>query len=296
MAELSFDTPVVPAKRSLQCGERLLDLSRCRVMGVLNITPDSFSDGGALHQNGRPCMDKALLCAEQMLHQGADIIDIGGESTRPGAQPVSVQEEMDRVMPVVAAIGERFDTVVSVDSSSPELMLAAVAAGAGMLNDVRALQRDGAVKAAVKTGLPVCLMHMQGQPKTMQQSPRYHSVIDDVLHFLQQRVECCTRAGVESSKILLDPGFGFGKRAEHNLVLLNRLPELLALGFPVVAGLSRKSLIGQVLGREVGQRLAGSLALAVLAAERGASIVRVHDVAETVDAVKLCMAVTKEQF
>ncbi len=273
--------------RSLRCGERLLDLSFPQIMGVLNVTPDSFSDGAALHERGRPCVDKALLWAEQMVSQGAAIIDIGGESTRPGAEPVSLQEEIDRVLPVVEAINGRLDTIVSVDTSSPELMVAAADAGAGMLNDVRALERSGALAAAAATGLPVCLMHMQGEPRSMQVAPSYQQLISEVGDYLLGRVDCCVAAGIDRELIVLDPGFGFGKKLQHNLLLLNKLAEMLALGFPLLVGLSRKSMIGQLLGREVNQRLAGSLALAVLAVERGASIIRVHDVAETVDAVKL---------
>jgi dihydropteroate synthase len=265
-------------------------------MGVLNVTPDSFSDGGSLHKNGRPDLSKALVRVEQMLFEGAAIIDVGGESTRPGAEAVSVMEEMERVLPVVDAINARFDTIISVDTSSPELMLAAAKSGAGMLNDVRALEREGAIIAAAQTGLPVCLMHMQGRPKTMQQAPRYDSVVAEVAGYLKGRVESCQQGGIDSSQILLDPGFGFGKSLEHNLTLLNRLEGIVELGLPVLVGLSRKSLIGKVLGRDVNQRLAGSLTLAVLAAERGASIIRVHDVAETVDAMVLLSAVEKEKI
>ena len=278
--------------RALQCGARFLSLDTPQVMGVLNVTPDSFSDGGTLHQQGKPIIDKALTRVEQMLNQGAAIIDVGGESTRPGAEPVSLAEELDRVVPVVEAIARRFETIISVDTSSPDVMLAAAGAGAGMLNDVRALERPGAIAAAAKTGLPVCLMHMQGQPKTMQQSPHYNAVVNEVRDYLQSRVDACIAAGIDCSRLLIDPGFGFGKSVEHNLSLLNHLSQLADLGYPVLVGLSRKSLIGKVLGREVDQRLAGSLALALLAAERGASIIRVHDVAETVDAVSLYSAVT----
>jgi len=277
--------------RVLPCGARFLRLDTPQVMGVLNVTPDSFSDGGVLHQHGKPSVDKALARVEQMLDEGAAIIDVGGESTRPGAEPVSLTEELDRVVPVVEAITQRFETIVSVDTSSPDVMLAAAAAGAGMLNDVRALERPGAIAAAAKTGLPVCLMHMQGQPKTMQQSPNYHSVVNEVSGYLQSRADACIAAGIDRSRLLIDPGFGFGKSVEHNLGLLNHLSVLVELDYPVLVGLSRKSLIGKVLGRDVDQRLAGSLALAVLAAERGASIIRVHDVAETVDAVSLYSAV-----
>jgi len=293
-------TQVLPSLNShsgsLQCGERALALGSPVVMGVLNITPDSFSDGGSLLRNGRPDLDKILLRAEQMLIEGAGIVDVGGESTRPGADVVSVAEELDRVLPVVEAITQRFNAIVSVDTSSPELMQSASGCGAGMINDVRALEGPGALLAAQQSGLPICLMHMQGQPKTMQQTPGYDNVVGEVLDYLTGRVAACITGGIDRSRLILDPGFGFGKTPQHNLVLLNRLKQIAALGYPVLVGLSRKSLIGEVLGRDIGERLAGSLALAVLAAERGASIIRVHDVAETVDAIKLCEAVAREQL
>jgi dihydropteroate synthase len=278
-------------RRSLRCGERFLDLSRPQVMGVLNITPDSFSDGGQYHNHGCLNLDKALSRVEEMLGQGATIVDIGGESTRPGADPVALQEEMQRVLPVVEAIARRFDIVISVDTSSPELMLAAASHGAGMINDVRALQRPGALQAAQQTCLPVCLMHMQGQPASMQKNPQYTDVVAEVVTYLQARVQSCLEAGIDSARIVLDPGFGFGKSLQHNLQLLNRLQDIQVLGYPLLVGLSRKSIIGGVLNRNIDQRLAGSLALAVLAVERGATIIRVHDVAETVDAISLCVAV-----
>ena len=277
--------------RLLQCGERFLDLGRPHVMGILNVTPDSFSDGGCLHSGRRLDLGKILFRAEQMLSQGATIIDVGGESTRPGAAVVGVQEEMDRVLPVVESIHERLDVVISVDTSSPKLMQVAAHAGAGMLNDVRALEREGALSAAKNTGLPICLMHMQGEPASMQAKPQYRNVIDDVSAYLRSRVSACEVGGISREKLLLDPGFGFGKSAAHNLILLNRLAELLVLGCPLLVGLSRKSLIGAVLDRAVDDRLAGSLSLAVLAVDRGASIVRVHDVKETMDAVRLARAV-----
>lgn len=289
--ERSVTSSSKSSSRSLQCGERLLSLSAPQIMAVLNVTPDSFSDGGALLEGSQVNLDKVLLRVEQVLDEGAAIIDVGGESTRPGAAPVSLQQEMDRVLPVIEAIAARFDTVISLDSSSPSLMLTAAECGAGLLNDVRALERPGAVEAAAKTGLPICLMHMQGQPATMQYSPNYQSVVEDVSVYLLERAEQCRRAGIDAGSILLDPGFGFGKSVQHNLMLLNRLPEIIALGFPVLVGLSRKSLIGKVLGRELGQRLAGSLGLALMAAERGASILRVHDVAETSDVIRLLAAV-----
>ena len=278
----------------LDCGGRLLDLSCTQVMGVLNTTPDSFSDGGTLHVAGKLDLSKVLRRVEGMLNAGAAIIDIGGESTRPGAEPVSLEQEVSRVLPVVEAIAERFDTIISIDTSSPELMCAASAAGAGLLNDVRALTSDGAIEAAASTRLPVCLMHMLGSPKIMQINPSYQDVQKEVASYLLVRADACIEAGITADRILLDPGFGFGKSVSHNLQLLNRLPVLTALGYPVLVGLSRKSIIGKVLGREVGERMAGSLALAVMAVSKGASIIRAHDVAETVDAVRMAQAVMAE--
>jgi dihydropteroate synthase len=280
---------------ALNCAGRLLVLDRPRVMGILNVTPDSFSDGGALFRNGRVDLTKVRARVRQMVADGADIIDIGGESTRPGAPAVSEQEELDRVLPVVEALAAEFDVVLSLDTSTPRLMLEGAARGAGLINDVRALRRPGAIEAVAATGLPACLMHMRGEPGTMQQLTDYDDVVAEVRRFLQQRIDACTRLGLARRNLLVDPGFGFSKTAQHNLTLLNRLPELAALGFPLLVGLSRKSLIGQVLGRPVDERLAGSLALAVIAALKGALIVRAHDVRETADALRLCAAVTKER-
>ncbi|HET8710578.1 MAG TPA: dihydropteroate synthase [Spongiibacteraceae bacterium] len=263
-------------------------------MGILNVTPDSFSDGGRVFTEGKLALDKALRRAVQMVADGADIIDIGGESTRPGAAAVSVQEEIDRVIPVVELLARELDVVLSVDTSSPEVILAAAASGAGFINDVRALRRPRAVEAAAATGLPVCLMHMRGEPQSMQVDPHYDDVVADVRELLAQRIEACTKLGVARRNIVIDPGFGFGKTVEHNLQLLNRLDQLHTLGCPVLVGLSRKSLIGAVLKRPVDERLAGSLALAAIAAQRGAVIFRVHDVRETVDVVRLCHAVHEE--
>lgn len=264
---------------------RMLDLSRPRVMGVLNITPDSFSDGGRFL--GR---DSALRHAEAMIQAGADFIDIGGESTRPGALAVSADEELARVCPIVAALRERFDVVVSVDTSTPEVMLESARLGAGLINDVRALQRPGALEAAQDCGLPICLMHMQGQPGTMQNDPQYDDVTRSVLDFLRSSAERALEAGIVREKILLDPGFGFGKTLVHNLQLLRDLPAFSALGYPLLIGVSRKTMIGQITGRDVAHRTSGSVAAALLAVERGAAIVRVHDVPETVDALKVWMA------
>lgn len=267
---------------TLQCGARTLDLSAPVVMGVLNVTPDSFSDGG--RYVGR---DAALMHAGAMIHAGAKIIDIGGESTRPGAAAVSVAEELDRVVVAVEAIAAEYDVVISVDTSTPEVMREAATHGAGMINDVRALARPGALQAAAATGLAVCLMHMQGEPGTMQQAPVYQDVVAEVEAFLKQRVAACVTAGIDRGKLVLDPGFGFGKTDQHNLALLAALPQLAAQGMPVLAGLSRKSMIGRLLDRPVADRLIGSVVLALLAAQRGAHILRVHDVAETVDALRL---------
>lgn len=275
----------------LSCAGRSLDLSTPLVMGVINTTPDSFSDGGTLYRGGQLDSELGLRRAAEMVAAGAAILDIGGESTRPGAAAVSLQEEMDRVLPLVEIIAAQLDVVISVDTSSPELMLAAASVGAGMLNDVRALQLPGALQAASATGLPVCLMHMQGAPKGMQLAPDYVDVVAQVSEFLGQRVAACESAGITSDKLLLDPGFGFGKTVAHNLQLLRDLELLVQLGLPVLVGLSRKSMIGKLLGRDVNQRLPASLALAVLAVERGASIIRTHDVEATADAVAMAVAV-----
>lgn len=268
-----------------------LDLSRPHVMAILNITPDSFSDGGQYFSADKVRLDEILRVAEEYLKQGASILDVGGESTRPGAQVVSEQEELDRVMPVVEALVGRLGALVSVDTSRPKVMLESAAKGASLINDVRALQLEGALTAAVKTGLPVCLMHMQGQPQTMQAKPEYEDVFADVCDFLMQRIEAANLAGIPNNKILVDPGFGFGKALEHNLILLRQLPFLATLGFPVLVGLSRKSMLSQILNKPIDQRLAGSLALALVAAQSGANIIRVHDVAATLDVLKVLAAV-----
>lgn len=270
----------------LPCGDRELDLSQAQIMGILNVTPDSFSDGGRFART-----DDALRHVEQMLAAGATLIDVGGESTRPGAAPVSPQQELDRVVPVIQAIASRFDTIISVDTSTAQVMTAAAEAGAGMINDVRALQRPGAMRAAAETGLPVCLMHMQGDPSTMQQAPRYDSVLEEVSTFLEARTAECVAQGIARSRIVLDPGFGFGKTLQHNLQLFAQLDALRPVGLPVLIGVSRKSMIGEVLGRPVDQRLHASLALAAMAVSKGVNIIRVHDVAETVDAVRMTEAV-----
>ncbi|MFG0680219.1 dihydropteroate synthase [Pseudomonas sp. xss_4] len=270
----------------LPCGNRVLDLSRTHVMGILNVTPDSFSDGGRFSQR-----DEALRHAEAMVAAGATLIDVGGESTRPGARPVLVTEELERVAPMVEAIHRHLDVVVSVDTSTPAVMREAARLGAGLINDVRALERDGALDAAAATGLPVCLMHMRGEPGTMQDDPHYDDVTEDVARYLQQRMMACADAGIEVDRIVLDPGFGFAKTLAHNLSLFKHMEALHRLGRPLLVGVSRKSMIGLTLERPVGERLYGSLALAALAMTKGASILRVHDVAQTVDVVRMIAAV-----
>jgi dihydropteroate synthase len=272
---------------TLRCGPHALDLTRPRVMGILNVTPDSFSDGGRFASR-----QAALARGRAMATEGVDLIDVGGESTRPGARPVSVEEELDRVIPVIEALAAELPVPVSVDTSKPEVMRAAVAAGAGLINDVAALRRPGALAAAAALGVPVCLMHMQGEPGTMQRDPTYDDVVGEVAAFLAARVAACEAAGIERGRLLVDPGFGFGKTLAHNLALLRGLPRLAALGLPVLAGLSRKSMIGALLGDvPVEGRLHGSVAAAVLAAHRGAAIVRVHDVGPTVQALRILAAV-----
>lgn len=266
----------------LEWGEHALDRQRPHVMGVLNVTPDSFSDGG--HFVGR---EAAIQRALAMQAEGASIIDVGGESTRPGASEVPVQEELDRVVPVLEALRDAVDVPLSVDTSKPAVMAAAAEAGAGLINDVMALRRPGAMDAARATGLPVCLMHMQGTPATMQNAPTYTDVVAEVRDFLHERLEAAVGHGIPREKLIVDPGFGFGKRDPHNARLLSQLPAIAALGAPVLVGLSRKSLVGRVLGRAMPDRLPGSVAAAALATWQGASIVRAHDVAATVDAVKL---------
>ncbi|GAA0561285.1 dihydropteroate synthase [Halomonas salifodinae] len=274
----------------LHCGRHRLDLSYPRVMGILNVTPDSFSDGGR-----HVALDDALRRAEQMLAEGAAIIDVGGESTRPGAAPVSPRQELDRVAPVVEALVRELDALVSVDTSSPEVMRESAALGAGMINDVRALRRDGALQAAAHSGLPVCLMHMLGEPGDMQVAPHYEVPVEEaVADFLEARVAACLAAGLRPERLLLDPGFGFAKTVEHNLRLLHRMERLQALKLPLLVGMSRKSMIGKVLERPVEERLPGGLALAALAVERGARILRVHDVGPSVDAINMTWAVLQE--
>jgi dihydropteroate synthase len=270
----------------LDCAGKELDLSQPRVMGVLNVTPDSFSDGGRFVRR-----DQAIAQALAMVEEGAAIIDVGGESTRPGAAEVAIEEEIRRVVPVVEALAAELPVPISVDTSKAEVMKAAVEAGAGMINDVYALRRGGALQAAASLEVPLCLMHMQGQPRSMQVEPRYDDVVAEVAEFLRQRVECCLQAGIERNRLLVDPGFGFGKTLAHNLSLLKHLDVLSAQGLPVLVGMSRKSMIGTVLDAPVEKRLFGSVAVATLAAWQGAKVIRVHDVNATVDAIRMTAAV-----
>ena len=268
----------------LLCGKFTLALERPLVMGVVNVTPDSFSDGGRFLTS-----DKAIAHARKLIADGADILDIGGESTRPGAAAAGMQEELDRVMPVLEALRDS-RVPVSIDTQKPEVMKAAIAAGASMINDVNALQADGAIEACRHSAVAVCLMHKQGTPATMQRQPVYDDVVREVGAFLRARAKACEQAGIVSNRIVIDPGFGFGKTVDHNFMLLRELRSLAQSGYPLLAGFSRKSSLGTVTGRPVEQRLAASLAAAMIAAQNGATILRVHDVAETVDMLKVLAA------
>ncbi|MDU8925368.1 dihydropteroate synthase [Pasteurellaceae bacterium LIM206] len=266
----------------LYANNKVLDLQFPQIMGILNMTPDSFSDSGKFFR-----LDKALVQVEKMVNAGASIIDIGGESTRPMADEVSVEEELRRVVPLVEAIHQRFDCWISVDTSKPEVMRESAKAGMDIINDIRALRLPNALETAAELALPVCIMHMQGQPRTMQVNPEYEDVVKDVLAFLQNRTADCLQAGVKTENIIWDMGFGFGKTVRHNYKLLQQLACFAAQGYPVLAGLSRKSMIGAVLDKPVDQRVTGSAAAALLAAMNGATILRVHDVAETADVLKI---------
>ncbi|MCL1058324.1 dihydropteroate synthase [Shewanella gelidimarina] len=269
----------------LTSGDKALDLSTAVIMGILNVTPDSFSDGGEFASIARACDQ-----ADTMVAQGATFIDIGGESTRPGAKDVSETDELGRVIPLIEYVAKTHNVWISIDTSKPVVMRAAVAAGAHLINDVRALQEPGALVAAAELGVPVCLMHMQGKPRTMQQAPVYDDVVKDVAQFFEWRIEACLQAGVKRANIVLDPGFGFGKSLAHNYEILQRLAELSTFELPILAGMSRKSMFGQLLNREVSQRLSASLAANMLAVQAGASIVRVHDVQETADMMAVLSA------
>jgi len=265
---------------------------RVLVMGVVNVTPDSFSDGGRYND-----VEAALAHARRLVDEGADLLDIGGESTRPGAAPVDVDAELARVLPVADAIGAEIDVPISVDTMKAGVMREAVAHGAAMINDVNGLRDPEALRAAAELGVPVCIMHMQGEPRTMQQQPRYDDIVEDLLAFFRERISACLNAGIAEDRLVLDPGFGFGKSLEHNLRLLDRFERFRSLGMPLLAGLSRKSMLGTLTGRERPEdRVAGSVAAALMAAERGADIVRVHDVAETVDALRLLHALREFRY
>ncbi|MCL1044583.1 dihydropteroate synthase [Shewanella sp. 1_MG-2023] len=269
----------------IKSGDKTLSLTSPVVMAIINVTPDSFSDGGQ-----HATVEQACAQIDKVVSEGALIVDIGGESTRPGAEAVSVEEELSRVIPVIEYTAKQHDVWISIDTSKPEVMEKAVAAGAHLINDVRALQEPGAVAMATSLDVPVCLMHMQGQPQNMQDAPQYEDVMQQVTEFLSLRVDYCLAAGMPRENIILDPGFGFGKTLEHNYQLLAKLPELHSLHLPVLIGLSRKSMIGDLLQRDTNERLAGSLAGAMIAAQQGAQILRVHDVKETVDVLKVMSA------
>ena len=269
----------------LHCGKDVLDLARPRVMGILNVTPDSFSDGGRFRDPRQ-----ALEHARAMIADGADIVDIGGESTRPGATPVAEAEELARVIPLVEALAGS-GAIISVDTVKPGVMRAAITAGAGMVNDVCALRTEGAIDAVAGSGVALCLMHMLGEPRTMQNDPRYDDVVGEVRMFLRARAAACEAAGIAGNRIVVDPGLGFGKTVAHNMTLLRALDVLASVGYPVLAGMSRKSTLGVITGRDVAARLSGSIAAALAAVAHGASIVRVHDVRETVDALRVWQAI-----
>jgi len=271
----------------LHCADKTLLLDHPLVMGIVNVTPDSFSDGGRYFDPGR-----AISHALEMIAEGAEILDIGGESTRPGAAEVSVQAELDRVIPVLEALKKEVDVPISVDTSKPMVMQEALAKGAGLINDVRALQEEGALEVVAKSDVPVCLMHMQGEPRSMQDNPHYNDVVDDISHFFRARISSCAQAGIARERILLDPGFGFGKTLDHNISLLANLDQFQELGCPLLVGLSRKRMIGSLLGdAPVDQRVTGSVSAAVIAAMKGAAIIRVHDVRPTVEALKIVSAI-----
>jgi len=274
--------------RRLRCGRFTLELNRPLIMGVVNVTPDSFSDGGQFLE-----VDAASARAHELARQGADLLDLGGESTRPGARPVSAAEELDRVLPVLNAL-RGLDLPLSVDTRKPEVMRAALAAGASMINDIEALHSQTSLEAVAASDCAVCLMHKQGDPQSMQQDPRYSDVVREVREFLARRVAVCEAQGISRSRIVIDPGFGFGKRSAHNLTLLRDLPALASLGVPLLVGLSRKSTLGRITGEPVERRTAASVTAAVLAVQRGAAIVRVHDVAATRDALRVLAAVDGE--
>lgn len=274
----------------LHCGQFTLDLTSPRVMGILNVTPDSFSDGGHYSQT-----DIAVTQAYKFIEEGADIIDIGGESTRPNAEPVSLQEELDRVIPVIESLASKIDIPISIDTYKPAVMHAAIAAGASIVNDVKALQEAGAIEAVANADVAVCLMHMQGEPRNMQDDPHYDDVVKDVVTFLLDRVAICEQAGIQKNRLLIDPGFGFGKTRTHNITLIQQLNTLVNTGYPVLVGLSRKSVLGQIIGNDIDARLYVSVSAAVVSAINGAKILRVHDVKATVEALKVVTAILPKE-
>lgn len=282
----AYTAPMFDTIPTLSCGGRSLKLDRPRIAGVLNLTDDSFSGDGL-----RNDVDAALARGVAMVEQGADLLDVGGESTRPGADEVTVEEEIARVVPVIEALAKCVAVPIGIDTSKPEVMRAAVAAGAGLINDVYALRRDGALDAAAELKVPVCLVHMQGEPRTMQEAPHYDEVVEVVKRFLADRIFSCELSGIDKKRIVVDPGFGFGKTLEHNLALLRSLDQIAALGVPLLVGLSRKAMIGTLTGSEVGERAVGSAAAALIAVQKGALIVRVHDVAATRDALAVWQGV-----
>jgi dihydropteroate synthase len=273
----------------LDCGGKRIDLSHPVVMGILNVTPDSFSDGGA-YADIPVAVERAL----QMVEEGAHLIDVGGESTRPGASPVDAETEIARVVPVIEAVRAECPVTISIDTSKPEVMRAAVSAGAGFINDVRALREPGALEAAVALGVPVCLMHMLGQPRTMQLAPAYQDAVTEVIEFLRSQAEVAENAGLSRANLVFDPGFGFGKTLRHNLQILNSLERFTELGSPVLVGISRKSMIGAIVDQPVEARTSGSIAAAVICALKGASIIRAHDVGPTVEALRVVQAVAEK--
>jgi len=273
--------------KKLKCANKYLDLRLNQVMGILNVTPDSFSDGGSFNT-----IDKALSHAQLMAKQGASVIDVGGESTRPGSQAVSLQQELDRVIPVIEKINQNLDVIISIDTSKAEVMQEAYHAGAGLINDVTALQGENSLAIAAKLNLPICLMHMQGLPRSMQSAPVYKNVVSDIVQFFSNRIEACIKSGINKDQIIIDPGFGFGKTVEHNLLLLKNLSVFKKIDLPILIGLSRKSLLQHITQCPVDERLAGSISLAVIAALNGGTIFRVHDVKETVEALKVVAAVS----
>ncbi len=271
----------------LHCGKFKIDLSSPRVMGILNVTPDSFSDGGHFSN-----AELAIKHANQLIEEGADILDIGGESTRPNATPVSLEDELERVIPVIEAlVAQDVNIPISIDTYKPAVMKAAIKAGASIVNDVRALQEKGALEVVANSDVGICLMHMQGNPENMQDNPQYDDVVNEVLNFLMTRVKACNKLGINQNRIVLDPGFGFGKSRTHNITLIKKLDELNKLELPLLVGLSRKSVLGQMTGNDVDARLFASISAAVIAAMKGAKILRVHDVKATVDALKVVTAI-----